>query len=204
MTTSIGSALRRLFAAALATGLGLGFAPAGAQSIETSYQYNAKAVCSLLATFGDGSLAQGTYRTLINVANPTDETVEFAVLPVVAGSLGQPSGGIGGVVARRAELAGGAALSIDCGSIAGFFCPTAEGICFDFAAIDGFVRINAPIELDVVGIYTARPADGEVATMDIETVEGRAISKTVDVADQEGGGPTLQPRMQIRNPLEAE
>jgi hypothetical protein len=202
MTPSISTALRCMPVAALA--IGLGAAPAGAQTIDTSYQYSPKAVCSLLGTFGDGALAQGTYRTLINVGNPSEDTVEFAVLPVVAGSLGQPSGGIGGVVAKRGELAAGAALSIDCGTIAGFFCPTADGICFDFSAIDGFVRINAPVELDVVGIYTARPAEGEVAAMDVEAVEGRAISKTVEVADEEGGRPAFQPRMQLRNRLEAE
>ena len=60
--------------------------------IETKYQYAAKAACSLLSTFGDLALAQGTYRTLINIGNPTNETVKFAVKPNVSGSLGAPSG----------------------------------------------------------------------------------------------------------------
>ena len=71
---------------ALASVLCLHAAAAGAETIETSYQYSVKAVCSLLGTFGDGAMAQGTYRTLINVGNPTDAAVAFAVIPVVAGS----------------------------------------------------------------------------------------------------------------------
>jgi hypothetical protein len=42
----------------------------------------------LLATFGDIALAQGTCRALINVGNPTHETVQLAVISAVAGSLG--------------------------------------------------------------------------------------------------------------------
>jgi hypothetical protein len=175
---------------------------AAAEPLETRYQYSAKAVCSLLGTFGDGTLAQGTYRTLINIGNPTDAAVEFAVLPIVAGSLGQPSGGIGGVVARKGELAPDAALSIDCFTIAGFFCPTADGLCFDFSALDGFVRINSPVELDVTGVYTARPAEGEVATMHLETLTPRSIARTVEVVDEENAGPRLRPRMQLRDESE--
>ena len=177
-------------------------AEVSAETIETRYQYAAKAACSLLATFGDIALAQGTYRTLINIGNPTDQTVQFAVLPIVAGSLGAPSGGIGGVVARKGELAPDAALSIDCGTIAGFFCPTADGLCFDFAALDGFVKINSPVELDVVAIYTARPAEGEVATMDVETVETRRIAKTVEVVSDDQL-PTIRHRMRLRGSPEA-
>jgi hypothetical protein len=181
---------------------GLQSATASAETIETKYQYAAKAACSLLATFGDIALAQGTYRTLINVGNPTNETVVFAVAPVVAGSLGAPSGGIGGVVAKKGGLAPQAALSIDCGTIAGFFCPTADGLCFDFAALDGFVKINSPIELDVVTIHTARPADGQVSTMDVETVEAREIAGTVAVIDDREA-PTIRQRMRLRGAEEA-
>ena len=188
---------------ALASVLCLHAAAAGAETIETSYQYSVKAVCSLLDTFGDGTMAQGIYRTLINVGNPTDTSVAFAVIPIVAGSLGDAPGGIGGVVARKGELAPAGALSIDCFTVAGFFCPTADGLCFDFSALDGFVRINSPVELDVTAIYTARPSEGEVATMDVELAAPRQIVKTVEVAD-DTTGPEYQPRMRLRGALEAE
>ena len=202
MTPKITPNLRRFAAAALA--MGLLAAPAAAEPIETSYQYSAKAVCSLLGTFGDGTLAQGTYRTLINIGNPTDAEVEFAVFPIVAGQLGEPSGGIDGVIAKKGVLAPDTALTVDCFTIAGFFCPTAEGLCFDFSALDGFVRINSPVELDVTAIYTARPGEGEVATMDVETLAPRAIARTVEVVDEEDTGPRLRPRMQLRGRAEAE
>lgn len=177
-------------------------ATVGAETIETKYQYAVKAVCSLLSTFSDGALSQGIYRTLINIGNPTNEAVEIAVKPTVAGSLGAPSGGISGVIAKKGQLAPDGVISIGCGTIAGFFCPTTEGVCFDFAALDGFVKINSPVELDVVSIHTARPAEGELSIMDVETVEPRLITKEVEVvsADQ---GPILQPRMLLRGPLEA-
>ena len=160
-------------------------AKASAETIDTKYQYAAKAVCSLLSTFSDTTLAQGTYRTLINIGNPTNETVEFAVKPNVAGALGDPSGGIGGVVAKKGELAPHASLTVECFTIAGFFCPTADGLCFDFAFLDGFVMIKSPTELDVVTIHTARPREGEVSTMDVETVEPREIAERVEVVAEE-------------------
>jgi hypothetical protein len=176
---------------------------AEAETIETKYQYAAKAACSLLSTFGDLALAQGTYRTLINIGNPTNEAVKFAVKPNVSGSLGAPSGGIGGVVAKKGELAPHAALSIDCGTIAGFFCPTADGLCFDFAALEGFVKINSPIELDVVTIYTARPTEAEVSAMDVETVEPREIAERVEVVSDDQP-PTFRQRLMLRGTHEAE
>jgi hypothetical protein len=178
-------------------------AKASAETIETKYQYAAKAVCSLLLTFGDGVLAQGTYRTLINIGNPTNEIVKFAFKPSVSGSLGEPSGGIGGVVAKKGELAPHASLSIDCGTIAGFFCPTADGLCIDFAVLEGFVRISSPVELDVVAIYTARPTEAEVSTMDVETVQPRAIAERVEVVSDHKL-PTVRPRMMLRGTHEAE
>ena len=147
-------------------------------------------------------MAQGTYRTLINVGNPTDTSIAFAVIPVVAGSLGEGSGGIDGVIARKGELAPGGALSIDCFTLSSFFCPTAEGLCFDFSALDGFARINSPVELDVTAIYTARPAEGEVATMDVELATPRAIDRTVEVVS-EMTDPEVQPRMKLRGSLDA-
>jgi hypothetical protein len=93
-------------------------------------------------------------------------------------------------------------LSIDCGTIAGFFCPTADGLCFDFTALDGFVKINSPVELDVVAIYTARPAEAEVSTMDVETVETRRIEKTVEVVSDDEL-PTIRHRMMLRETPEA-
>jgi hypothetical protein len=197
------TALAPRTALAFAALLWLDAASARAETIETSYQYNVKAVCSLLGTFGDGAMAQGIYRTLINVGNPTDAPVALAAVPFVAGSLGDLPGGIDGVIAKKGELAPGGALSIDCFTLSSFFCPTAEGLCFDFSALDGFVRINSPVELDVTAIYTARPSTGDVASMDVETVASRRISRSVEVVSGTNI-PGPQPRMKLRGPMEAQ
>lgn len=44
-----------------------------AKTIKTEYQYAAKVVCSLLTPHQDGTLARGTYRTKVNIHNPTDK-----------------------------------------------------------------------------------------------------------------------------------
>lgn len=190
-------------AGALTLGFGLQSSNARAEIIETKHQYTVKAVCSLFGTFGDGALAQGTYRTLINVANPSDQPVKFAVKPIIAGTLGGPLDGIGGVVPRKDELPPHGAVSIDCGTIAGFFCPTSDGICFDFTAIDGFVKIQSTDKLEVVAIYTARPEAGEVSTMDVETVEGHELTMEVD-ADDMPEPPAYEPKMRMRGAQDAE
>lgn len=186
-----------------ALALGLQASNVSAEVIQTKHQYSAKMVCSLLATFGDGFLAQGTYRTVVNIANPSKEAVTIAVKPIIAGSLGGDSQGIDGVVPRKHELPPHGAVAIDCGTIAGFFCPTADGICFDFTAIDGFVKIQSTAKLDVVAVYTARPSNGEVSTMDVEPVEGHEIDMDMDVTDTYEP-PAYQPRMTVRGAHEAE
>ena len=96
------------------------------------------------------------------------------------------------MIARKGELGPGGTLSIDCFTVSGFFCPTAEGLCFDFSGLDGFVRINSGVELDVAAIYTARPSEGEVATMDVESAASRQIVRTVEVVS-DATGPKVQP-----------
>ena len=203
MLLSTASTLRRIGLVILVGSIPT--AQASAETIEPKYQYAAKAVCSLLGTFGDGTLAQGTYRTLINIGNPTNNKVVLAVKTSVSGALGDPSGGIGGVVAKKGELAPHASLSVDCGTIAGFFCPTADGICIDFSALEGFVTISSPNELDVVAIYTARPSEAEVSTMDVETIEPREITERVEVEVlSDETPPMFRQRMMLRGPREAE
>jgi hypothetical protein len=81
------------------------------------------------------------------------------------------------------------AVVIDCFAISNFFCPI-NGVCIDFTAIDGFLVINSPVELDIVAVYTARPSDGKVTSMDIENVQRRKVGKTIKV-----GIPTTKPEI---------
>ena len=87
---------------------------------------------------------------------------------------------------KKTLLAPDGAVQIACGNIAGFFCPI-NGVCVDFAFLDGFLVVKSPVELDVVGVYTARQNKGDVETIDVETVQARKISSTVKVeTDDEG------------------
>jgi hypothetical protein len=52
-------------------------------------------------------------------------------------------------------------------------------VCVDFAAIDGFLVVNSPVELDVVAVYTANPANGQVSTLDADPIAGRHMPKTM-------------------------
>lgn len=170
----------------------VGLAGARADTINAEFQYAAKVTCSLLGTFGDGFLANGIYRTLINIHNPTEKKIVFARKVAIAGQIGDDPGGFGVTPYKSATFERDGAVAIDCGGIAAFFCPTEDGLCIDFSAIDGFLIINSPIELDVIAIYTARPREGEVATMDIENIKPRKIRKTIKTVE---AAPTIKERI---------
>ncbi len=78
------------------------------------------------------------------------------------------------------------AVQFTCSNIAGFFCPI-NGVCVDFAFLDGFLVIKSPIQLDVVGVYTARSTNGEVESIDVEKVHPRKIASKTKVADHYDG-----------------
>ncbi len=154
------------------------------EGIKTEFQYSAKVLCSMLATFSDGFLGEGVYRTVINIHNPTDNKVTFTRKFAVSRSLETPFGEFSVTPYKMAVIEPDDALVIDCFAISNFFCPI-DGVCIDFTAIDGFLVINSPVELDVVAVYTARPPEGKVATMDVENVKGRKIKKAINVVTPE-------------------
>jgi hypothetical protein len=116
--------------------LGTWVAPdVNAQAIKTKFQYAVKVVCSLLGTFNDGVLVNGVYRTAVNVHNPTNQRIIFAKKVAVADREEATSRLVSPF--KLATLGPDEALEIDCGDMAGFFCPVG-GICIDFAALKGF------------------------------------------------------------------
>ncbi len=145
------------------------------ESVETHYQYAAKVVCSLLTPHQDGDLARGTYRTVINVHNPTEKRVTFIDKVALSGAPGDPPSPFSVTPFEKTTLQPDGAVKFTCGDIAGFFCPI-NGVCVDFAFLDGFLIIKSPVELDVVGVYTARSVDGDVESVDVETVQPRRIT----------------------------
>jgi hypothetical protein len=161
------------------------------KTIKTEYQYAAKVVCSLLLPHRDGTLARGTYRTTVNIHNPTSKPITIAAKVGLATQFGSDPGPFGVTPFKEAVLQPDGAVGVSCFDIAGYFCPI-DGVCVDFAFLEGFLVVKSPVPLDVVGVYTARHTEGEVESIDVETVQPRQVRETVKVGSTEspksGGG----------------
>jgi hypothetical protein len=189
-STRISSGLVGLLVAWSALGAGT---QAAAEPLRTDFQYAVKVACSLLGTFGDSFLANGTYRTVVNVHNPTTRRVTLGRKVVIAGAENEPASQFSISPFRKVTLEADGAFQLDCLAIANTFCPI-DGVCVDFSAIDGFVVIASPVALDVVGVYTvARRGDNEVASLDVEPAPERRIRQTIDVMT-----PPAQPEIKQR------
>lgn len=154
------------------------------EMIQTKYQYAAKVVCSLMLPHQDSSLAKGTYRTVVNIHNPSDQPVTIAAKVALATEFGSEPGPFSVTPFKKAKLQADGAVELNCFNVAGYFCPI-NGVCVDFAFLEGFVVIKSPVPLDVVGVYTARHTDGEVETMDVETVHPRQLDEDVKLMPPE-------------------
>jgi len=156
--------------------------PADAQ-LKTSFQYAVKTLCTLRGEFGS-AMVPGQYRTLINIHNPTEKKIEVARKFALAGSPGDPPGGISVTPYKSFVLGPDQAVAVNCFDIANFFCPI-NGICVDFIAIDGFLVLNSASELDVVAVYSGAPKAGGVSTLDAEIIPPRKLAKTIPIKGDE-------------------
>jgi hypothetical protein len=96
----------------------------------------------------------GNYATAINIYNFQRTAVEFTKTSVIANPQGQPRGRVSTTIAE--VLQPGQALEVDCPNIDAMFAPTIPtngGNLPRFAK--GFVTLESPVELQVVGVYTA-------------------------------------------------
>lgn len=165
--------------------------PAHAQ-LKTSYQYAVKTLCTMLGEIGFGdALSPGRYRTVINIHNPTEKSFEIARKFALAGGPTDPFGPFSVTPYKSLKLGPDQAIAFNCFDIANFYCPI-NNVCVDFTAIDGFLVINSPAELDVVAAYTGNPKGGEVSTLHTETVAARKIAKVIKIEPDRPGG--QQPR----------
>lgn len=158
------------------------------KEIKTEYQYAAKVVCSLMLPHQDGTLARGTYRTTINIHNPASKQITIAAKVALAGQFGSDPGPFSVTPFKDAVIQPDGAVGVNCFDIAGYFCPI-NGVCVDFAFLEGFLVVKSPVPLDVVGVYTARHTEGEVESIDVEVVEGRQIRETVKIGGTEPATP---------------
>lgn len=158
------------------------------KTIKTEYQYAAKVACSLLLPHQDGTLASGTYRTAVNIHNPTNNKITIAAKVALATQFGSDPGPFDVTPFKEVVLQPDGAVGVNCFNIAGYFCPI-DGVCVDFAFLEGFLVIKSPVPLDVVGVYTARPTDGEVESIDVETIQSRQVRETVKLGPTEPSKP---------------
>ena len=196
----------RLHSAAASTAFALAFIaglflalPAHAQykSVATQYQYSVKTICTLFTNIGFGdAFAPGRYRTVINIHNPTEKKIEIARKFALAGPPGEEAGDFSVTPYKSLTLTDDQAISFNCFDISSFYCPI-RGVCVDFTAIDGFLVINSPVELDVVAVYSANPTNAEVSTLHTEIIPARRIAKNI-VIQPEKPQPSTQPQKRIQ------
>lgn len=146
------------------------------------FQYAVKFVCGK----SDGRVvAPGSYWTAINVHNPANRRIvlrkKFAVaLPNEKAGPVYPSPSS----FFEAILGPDEALEIDCEDILQHLPPQVD------ALLKGFAVIECEVELDVVAVYTAAGADGQVETLDTERVSPRRVEvglpDLVPVPDEQG------------------
>jgi hypothetical protein len=164
------------------------------QQIATRFQYSAKALCTLAGDVGFGdAFAPGRYRTVINIHNPTERKIEIARKFALAIQPGEAAGSFSITPYKPLTLEPDQAVAYNCFDLASFYCPI-RGVCVHFTAIDGFLVVNSPVELDVVAVYTAHPKGSEVSTLDTETFAARRLPKTIVIRPDE---PLAQPEKRI-------
>ena len=125
--------------------------------IKTEYQYAAKVACSLLLPHQDVTLARGTYRTTVNIHNPTNKQITIAAKVALATQFGSEPGPFDVTPFKEAVLQPDGAVGVSCFDIAGYFCPI-DGVCVDFA----FLGISGCKESRAIGCCWGadRPAYG--------------------------------------------
>jgi hypothetical protein len=138
--------------------------PSVANAQEPRFQYAVKFVCGK----GNGEiLARGTYFTAINVHNPSRDEVRFQKSFVVALPRQQPGPVFGPFDDPR--LGPDEAFEIDSVEI------MERTQMREF--VKGFVVIRSNVELDVVAVYTAAGANGDVVSMHTERVPVRRMER---------------------------
>ena len=144
--------------------------PAQAQltNVRVNFQYAVKFVCGQSAE-DHLQAVKGIYTTAVNVHNPSVVMVAFAEKIAIA-SPQEIAGPISPF--RLTHLQPDAAFELT---------------CEEFSAdpqtkfVTGFLVIASPLELDLTAVYTARPSDGEVSTIDVETIAPRKVRLTLSI-----------------------
>ncbi len=171
--------------AAMATALLLSSAAAQEQpSAEERFVYPVKFVCGPSSEAFQEGMVAGFAATAVNILNPSlDRKVQYAkrvsrALPYQAA--GPISGTIQDVIGPLQ------AIEIECNEIRQLL---PSQMTEEFRT--GYLVIQADAELEVVAVYSARPRDGEVSTLDVERISG---TKAKGVRRPAEGRADLTPR----------
>ena len=137
---------------------------------EARYAYAAKFVCGASDESFQEGVVTGVHATAINLHNPsvTNPVVFFKsisrALPY------QTPGAVTGF--ERGVLEPNQSIEVECNEIRQRL-PAQMTRQFR----TGFVVIRASAELDVVAVYTSRPAESGVSTIDVETIPGKPLAQ---------------------------
>ena len=133
------------------------------------YQYAAKFVCG---PSGENPLqvVKGTYATAMNVHNPDLHQNVIFIKKVAVAFPEQKVGPVSWFV--KAELGPDQAFEVDCPEMIRMAASMGTPLPL---FLKGFFVILTPMPLDVTAVYTARPTDGQVSTMDIEVIQPRIM-----------------------------
>ncbi len=135
--------------------------------------YSAKFICG--SKNGDFiQTVAGVYGTSINIHNPQEFTVGFNKKAVIALPQRRERGKISPFV--QEFLRPDEAMGVDCQDIRKLYLVPPGGFIEGFLVLRVPTETGAPpMELDVVGVYTARQGPGQVETIDVEEVRPKLI-----------------------------
>ena len=147
----------------------------------TAFQYAVKFLCGAASesdTDGNGvqQVTRGVFFTLINMHNPSSLKVALSWEAIVETRLGialdppQISG------PRSIVINGSSAAKIDALDLFSVITGSSNVIIGGSALVVGYAVIISPIELDVTVLYTSRPQQGEVSSIDVKTVHPRTVT----------------------------
>ncbi len=145
----------------------------------TAFQYAVTFLCGSASETEDNGVQQvtrGVYFTLINVHNPSSLAVTFSWRAIVETKLG--------IALNPPQISGSRSITMNSSSVAKidaldlFSVTTGSGdvIIGGSALLAGYAVILSPIELDVTVLYTSRPQQGYVTSIDVKTVHPRTVT----------------------------
>ena len=140
------------------------------------YQYAAQFTCGLNEE-SDDRVVRATYATAINIHNPhPTEVILRKHLALTFPPEIQAAGAVSAVIMENLDRR--SALQVDCGEILSDEFDFTDPPLTDY--VQGFVVIESKRPLDVSATYTVTGEDEEQASVDVETIAERTLTRPAD------------------------